>query len=340
MKRCMFFVVFLLLSIATAHAETINMASYYPVGQGDKWIFDQYDGYYCGAVSGSYTWGGITGVSIYLKKSSTRNLSELADCVNGSYAWKGLILSNNQLISPYFDYTVRNEVITYDPPTVVLPATMTFGQPYISNYTETRTEDGVIQYQYNVVHSSTLEGTEDITVLAGTFPDSLRFKVVETKTVSYDRGTPSNVGTSRSYQAYEWLAKNVGAIKSANIQNVIEAQLVVADVGGIHYGGGAPLTSNCAATLASDFKAHVPIGIYNGQPYSADFQWDGGNGVILNNLTPLNDTSLFSNCTPSTVSTDLRLHIPVIMFNGVSYWVDVQCNTSGLPFAILGIGQN
>ncbi len=26
------------------------------------------------------------------------------------------------------------------------------------------------------------------------------------------------------------------------------------------------------------------------------------------------------------------LHVPVVMYKGVSYWADVQCNLNGLPF--------
>ncbi len=99
-------------------------------------------------------------------------------------------------------------------------------------------------------------------------------------------------------------------------------------------------TNNCAASLSNDFKVHVPIGVYSGQSYSADFKWDGGDSVILTNLTPLNDTSPFSNCAPSTVSSALLLHIPVIMYNGISYWADVQCNTDESPFKIVRVGQN
>jgi hypothetical protein len=105
-------------------------------------------------------------------------------------------------------------------------------------------------------------------------------------------------------------------------------------------GGQSVSSSNCAATLSADFKAHVPIGIYDGLPYSADFQWDGGDSVTLINLKPLDDTSAFINCTPSTVSASLILHVPEIIFNGVSYWTDVQCNTAGSPFKLIGVGKN
>jgi hypothetical protein len=98
--------------------------------------------------------------------------------------------------------------------------------------------------------------------------------------------------------------------------------------------------TNCAATVSPDFTVHVPIGIYNGQHYSADFQWDGNVSLILTNLVLLNDTSAFSNCTPASVSTDMVLHVPVAIYSGVSYWAEVQCNLEGLPFTITGVGQN
>lgn len=99
-------------------------------------------------------------------------------------------------------------------------------------------------------------------------------------------------------------------------------------------------SDSCAATVSSDFKVHVPIVVYNGNSYSADFQWDGGLSVILTNLTQLNDISPFGSCTPATVSSDLILHVPVIMYNGISYWANVQCNTKGLPFEVIGVGRN
>ncbi len=94
----------------------------------------------------------------------------------------------------------------------------------------------------------------------------------------------------------------------------------------------------CAATLSNDLSLHVPIAIYSGQPYSADFQWTGGTAVILNSVTPLSDPSSFNNCTPASVASDLSIHIPVVLYNNISYWIDLQYSHD-LTFTLTGAGQ-
>jgi hypothetical protein len=100
-----------------------------------------------------------------------------------------------------------------------------------------------------------------------------------------------------------------------------------------------PPIDNRTATLSTTFSLHVPVATYKGQFYSGDFQWDGGTGVILVNDAQLTDLSAFSSCFPATVSNDLGIHIPVVMYNGVSYWADLQYIQGG-NFTVTADGAN
>lgn len=101
----------------------------------------------------------------------------------------------------------------------------------------------------------------------------------------------------------------------------------------------ASAANNCAATLNPDLSVHLPIATYHGMAFSLDFQYEGGTGVVLTNLESLDDTTAFAGCEAATMSDNLVLHIPVMMYSGVSYWVDLQY-MQDLDFEVTGAGSN
>jgi hypothetical protein len=96
---------------------------------------------------------------------------------------------------------------------------------------------------------------------------------------------------------------------------------------------------NCAATLSSDLQLHAPIVNFQGQLYWADFQVLSDTlDIQLTNYGLLTDISSFANCRPALFSPELTLHIPTVLFDGVSYLVDFQ-HSQDLLLTLLGFGQ-
>lgn len=105
------------------------------------------------------------------------------------------------------------------------------------------------------------------------------------------------------------------------------------------YAGAAGAQNNCAASVSSTLLVHIPIVTYSNFNYWLDLQYNSGDSTltvvsyaIVSNLNP------YSNCTASTLSSDFKLHIPVLIYNGVSYWADLQYKDS--VFVITGSGLN
>lgn len=105
------------------------------------------------------------------------------------------------------------------------------------------------------------------------------------------------------------------------------------------YFGGRGRLNNCAAVIFGNLVLDVPIINYNSQYYWADFRYSQGTDFTLTNAGIITDTSSYSNCTPSTLSSDLKLLIPAVMYNGISYWADFQ-HTDGMTFTLSGAGTN
>lgn len=84
--------------------------------------------------------------------------------------------------------------------------------------------------------------------------------------------------------------------------------------------------NNCAASLSGTLILHVPIVTYSGQAYWADLQYTyaSDSSLVVTSAGLWTNTSFFRNCTSSDISPDLLLHIPVLVFNGVSYSADFQ----------------
>lgn len=98
--------------------------------------------------------------------------------------------------------------------------------------------------------------------------------------------------------------------------------------------------NNCAAVIIlPNLVVHVPIITFSGSSYWIDITYNPADStLVLTNAGIVNDVSPYSNCTPSTLSSDFKLHIPVALLKGNSYWINLQYSSSG--FAITGLGVN
>lgn len=98
--------------------------------------------------------------------------------------------------------------------------------------------------------------------------------------------------------------------------------------------------STCAAILSNDYSLSVPIVIYAGQSYWADFQYvPNTTDFTLTSAGLISDTSPFSACTPATLSPDYALKIPVVIFNSGAYWADLRYN-DGTTLTLTVAGTN
>lgn len=97
---------------------------------------------------------------------------------------------------------------------------------------------------------------------------------------------------------------------------------------------------NCSATLSEDLSLHIPVLSFMGQFFLADFSHipdtpDFG----LAGAGVLSETGPFDGCAPATLSSDLELHIPALIFEGKSYWMDM-IYSGGVIFSVTGAGEN
>lgn len=90
-----------------------------------------------------------------------------------------------------------------------------------------------------------------------------------------------------------------------------------------------PVDSCGAATLSSPLGIHIPYLNLNGSTFSLDLQYAQGpvEGILfeLANYGLVNPAD-FSNCQGALLfveGSEIVLHVPVFMFNNVSYWVDL-----------------
>lgn len=121
---------------------------------------------------------------------------------------------------------------------------------------------------------------------------------------------------------------------------------------GITYGNGTFVTvgsngtilqseSVCSATLDSQLSIHIPYLVYDSMPYWADFTYVTNTlDFKLVNYGNVTDAAAFEGCTPAILSNSLLLHIPNLMFNGTSYWLDLQFMGEGTTFTYSNAGTN
>jgi len=115
--------------------------------------------------------------------------------------------------------------------------------------------------------------------------------------------------------------------------------IAVGDLGTILQSDPLSQNGNCAATLSSDLQLHDPVVSFNGQSYWADFQVSPDTLEIqLTNYGLVTDMNPFANCRPALLSPDLTLHIPTILFDGVSYLADFQYSHDSF-LTLIGFGQ-
>lgn len=96
--------------------------------------------------------------------------------------------------------------------------------------------------------------------------------------------------------------------------------------------------NTCSATVSPELRIHIPILTYSGGSYWADFQYAQGMDFSLTSAGALTSTGRYSTCNnTASLSSDLKLNIPELTYNGGSYWANFQY-AQGLNFTLTEVG--
>lgn len=96
--------------------------------------------------------------------------------------------------------------------------------------------------------------------------------------------------------------------------------------------------SNCAASVSSNLTVHIPIITYNGSYYWADLRYRSDVSILtVANTGIVSNTFFYSNCTPSSLTSEGLMNIPTVIFSGLSYWLDLQWNVDAFKIAGAGV---
>ncbi len=195
-----------------------NMRDYFPLGQGDTWVWE-YDGDGTQTISGTETINGVDAVKM----------------ITGVENWYQLFTNSNGIT--YYKRYDANDIegcgwsqSVFIPPITLLPAEVSIGVKYTSNFTTYYTNCTGFEDTETSSTEASVEGIEDVTVPAGTFKDCLKIKIKGNNLFS-------DTGQVETGETTWWLAKGVGKVKETEIEDTEEdtSELVSATVGGVSY---------------------------------------------------------------------------------------------------------
>lgn len=99
-------------------------------------------------------------------------------------------------------------------------------------------------------------------------------------------------------------------------------------------------TCGCSAILSANLKIHIPFLTYSGYFFWADFTLIPNTlDFALTNYGPISDASAYSSCTPVTLSPDLKLSVPALLYAGYSFHTDFTYSHDAV-FTLTGYGLN
>lgn len=196
------------------------ISEYFPLGQGDTWTYWEEDN--------ELTVKTITGTENINGVDAARIIDE-----DGDYT----LWTNSNGLVWYKEYEADDipgcgwRQLVFSPPVQTSDPVVSVGSVYASASTLTETDCTGSSSAASVSYEFRFDGTEDVTVPAGTFMNCLRIK-----------GFLSIDGTPEANEMTIWLAKGIGQVKFISIvrQNGVTVEtftedLVSAVVGGVSY---------------------------------------------------------------------------------------------------------
>lgn len=107
-------------------------------------------------------------------------------------------------------------------------------------------------------------------------------------------------------------------------------------------------TSGCASVVvlpnpvSPGLVVHMPVLTYNTYNFWVDLTYDAATSAFpITNGGLISDMASYSNCQAATLVSEngiIKLHIPVVMLKGLSFWLDLEYRNSS--FVITGAGVN
>ena len=208
--------IFFVMTFLRGNVSAYDMAEYFPLNQGDEWIY-----------LNNFPYDGRLPVKKVIDGTELVNGVETIKFENGDcYAMDSEGLKMYKWNEPGPMYLI------FDPPRIIFPAQFDVGETYLGSISAkvySSDDDTFLDLTLTGNNTVILKSVEDVTVPAGTFKDCL-------KIYTYMTLQP---GDYNVVETTEWYARNIGLIKRIDYCKTV---LISATVDGVHYG--------CPATFA------------------------------------------------------------------------------------------
>ena len=211
--------IFFVMTFLRGNVSAYDMAEYFPLNQGDEWIY-----------LNNFPYDGRLPVKKVIDGTELVNGVETIKFENGDcYAMDSEGLKMYKWNEPGPMYLI------FDPPRIIFPAQFDVGETYLGSISAkvySSDDDTFLDLTLTGNNTVILKSVEDVTVPAGTFKDCLKIYTYTTLLQDHFGGAITT----------EWYARNVGLIKSIEYDGSVVTVLISATVDGVHYG--------CPATFA------------------------------------------------------------------------------------------
>jgi len=204
--------IFFVMTFLRGNVSAYDMAEYFPLNQGDEWIY-----------LNNFPYDGRLPVKKVIDGTELVNGVETIKFENGDcYAMDSEGLKMYKWNEPGPMYLI------FDPPRIIFPAQFDVGETYLGSISAkvySSDDDTFLDLTLTGNNTVILKSVEDVTVPAGTFKDCL-------KIYTYMTLQP---GDYNVVETTEWYARNIGLIKRIFYGN-FKKVLISATVDGVHYG--------------------------------------------------------------------------------------------------------
>ena len=208
--------IFVIMTFIGGNAIAFDMADYFPLNQGDEWIYIN-----------NYRGDG---------RLPVKTAIDGAELVNGVETIKfggGCYVMDSEGLKKYKQGVPGDNYLIFDPPRIIFPAQFDVGETYLYSVSAKiySSDDTLIDIETGN-DTVILGNVRDVTVPAGTFKDCLKIYTYSSLFLGHYGGTIKT----------EWYARNIGLIKRKEYDGAIVNVLISATVDGVQYG--------CPATFA------------------------------------------------------------------------------------------
>ena len=252
------------------NAGAYDMVEYFPLNQGDTWIFFYTSNHPFESIATPYiAQYVINGTELVNGVETTKKVRERTDIYS---CWA----IDSEGVKRYKSYVGGvGHYVVYDPPEIILPARLDVGETYQSSFSASvySTEDDSLMYEITGNNTVTLDSVEDVTVRTGDFKDCL-------KLIGSGKWQTADGSMTSETEGTTWYARNVGSIKEESTSRPLypgaedgegfgTGELISATVDGVQYGYSCPATSvlgkdsnnlNILRRFRDEVLSNTPVG--------------------------------------------------------------------------------